>query len=65
MPCRLFAHCLAVVALFTSAFAHSQDQAALIARTPGAVSDGNETTAANPMTITADLTDAPRKLLHA
>jgi len=26
---------------------------------------GNVTTATNPMTITADLTDAPRKLLHA
>jgi hypothetical protein len=37
---------------------------ALTARTHGAVSDGNGTTAANPMTITAYLTDAPRKLLH-
>lgn len=61
----LLARCLAVVALFTSAFAYSQDQAAPMTRTLGAVSNGNETTAANPMTITADLTDAPRKLLHA
>jgi hypothetical protein len=65
MPFRPFAGCFALLALFAFTFAYSQDQADLISRTPGAISDSNETTAANPMTITADLTDAPRKLLHA
>jgi predicted metalloprotease with PDZ domain len=65
MPFRPFAGCFALLALFAFTFAYSQDQADLIARTSGAASDSNETTAANPMTITADLTDAPRKLLHA
>jgi hypothetical protein len=65
MPFRPFAACFALVALLTSVFAYSQEQPDLIARTPGAVSNSDAMTAANPMTITADLTDAPRKLLHA
>jgi len=55
MPFRLFARCLTGIVLFVSL----RIQAAPIAET------NNQTTAANPMTITADLTDAPRKLLHA
>jgi predicted metalloprotease with PDZ domain len=62
---KRFARCLTLITLFISAIVFSQNRAAFIARTPGAVSNDNETSAANPMTITADLTDAPRKLLHA
>ncbi|MGA7156249.1 MAG: M61 family peptidase [Acidobacteriaceae bacterium] len=42
-----------------------EGQTALIAPSVGTASDGNQTSAADPMTITADLSDAPRKLLHA
>ena len=62
---RLFVRCVAALVLFTPAFAGSQSQAARTTRTPAVLADGNATTATNPMTITADLTDAPRELLHA
>jgi CubicO group peptidase (beta-lactamase class C family) len=51
--------CVAVATVFSSALAYSQDRAALVAQAP--VSHINETSAANPMKVTADLTETPRQ----
>jgi predicted metalloprotease with PDZ domain len=62
---RLLVGCFLVAAILAPAIAHPQNLAASTERASVSSSNGNETSEANPMTITADLTDAPRQLLHA
>ena len=60
---KRLSHC-AVLTLSPLGFCFSGYAAAAMQADSSAL-DNNQTTATNPMTITADLTDAPRKLLHA
>jgi hypothetical protein len=65
MPSRLIASFLITVTVIIPELVSAQSPATKSAESVALSTAHNSTTITNPMTTTADLTDAPRKLLHA